>query len=89
MGHKEDKHMFAKINNSPLLWVQKKLFSSALDEAWQEGFDKGSSRARDEFTAMLRRELKESSLNDFSNEELKLGYNVAHGIVLDILDGKR
>lgn len=81
--------MFAMVKNNPILWMQKTLFGAALDDAWQEGFDKGSSRARAEVISMIRRELQESSLRDFSSEELQLGYNVAQGIVLDILDGKR
>jgi hypothetical protein len=81
--------MFAKVKVNPILWMQKTLFGKALDESWQEGFDKGSTRARNEVISMIRRQLEESTLSDFSNQELKLGYNVAHGIVLDILDGKR
>lgn len=81
--------MFAKVKVNPILWMQKTLFGKALDDAWQEGFDKGSTRTREEVVSMIRRQLEECTLSDFSNEELKLGYNVAHGIVLDILDGKR
>jgi hypothetical protein len=81
--------MFAKVKVNPILWMQKIIFGAALDASWQEGFENGSIKARQEVIAMIRRQLNESSLSDFSNEELKLGYNVAQGVVLDILDGKR
>lgn len=81
--------MFAKVKVNPIHWVQDKLFGRMIDEAWQLGFDKGSSRARKEMEMMLRRYLDEGSLEDFKSDELKLGYRVAQGIVTDVLDGKR
>lgn len=81
--------MFAKVKNNPILWMQKQLLGNVLDDAWQEGYDKGLSRARHEILQVIRKELERSSLKDFESDELKLGYNVAQGIVLDILGGKR
>lgn len=81
--------MFGKVKNSPSLWLKKTLFGNMIDEAWVEGFEFGKNKAAKEIEQILKRALAEGSLNDFSSDELKLGYNVAQGIVTEILDGKR
>lgn len=81
--------MFGKVKNSPSLWLKKTLFGNMIDEAWTEGYNNGREKAAREIENILRRALAEGSLNDFSSDELKLGYNVAQGIVTEILDGKR
>jgi hypothetical protein len=81
--------MFAKQKVDPVLWVKMKLFGRMLDEAWIEGYDKGTEDSQRNLKSKIRSEFVKNGLEDFQSDELKLGYSYAKGLVTDVLEGKR
>jgi hypothetical protein len=58
-----------------------KMFPDITGQIYMEGYEKGHSTGRrDQFSEIIG-ELKTKSVNDFSADELKLGYSYAVAIV--------
>jgi hypothetical protein len=81
--------MFAKQKVDPVIWVKMKLFGRMLDEAWAEGYDKGTEDSQRNLKSKIKSEFIKNGLEEFQSDELKLGYVYAKGLVTDVLEGKR
>lgn len=58
-----------------------KLFPNYRDAVWNDGFQIGKNVTERDYEKQINLKLSKYSLNDFSSDELKLGYDYAVKVV--------